>query len=163
MNWNDVIDPAGKCPQLTDVAQFERQVGFLLPNDYKKFLLEINGGKVKAPELILDDGNTEISMAYLFPFSADPPNRGVKEGRVWQVANKISLRQSIEIGDDMGTGFFYLILAGRYFGNVFFIYKDERPLLTDEVWSSNSVVIPETMIFIASSFSGLLKLFWDGK
>ncbi len=63
----------------------------------------------------------------------------------------------------MGTGFFYLILDGPEKGAVYFTYKDDRELLSEREWNAEEVIIPSTMVKIASSFTELGQSIWDSR
>lgn len=63
----------------------------------------------------------------------------------------------------MGTGFFYLVLAGPERGAVFYTYKDDREMLSVDAWSAVEVSIPSSMVKVASSFTDLGQSIWDNR
>ena len=67
---------------------------------------------------------------------------------------RLCLRQALRIGGDMGTGFFYLVLAGDETGAVYYSFKDDIPMLEGD-WYSRDVVIPECLVKVSASFNAL--------
>lgn len=45
-----------------DIQEFEQQIGFVLPADYRKFLLENNGGEVKDQTFFVRHLDQEVLM-----------------------------------------------------------------------------------------------------
>jgi len=75
----------------------------------------------------------------------------------------LCLRQATQIGSDLGTGFFYLILHGTEKGAVYFTFKDDMPMLSPKEWNQIAVKIPESMIKVSSDFDELAKLIIENK
>jgi hypothetical protein len=158
MDWSQVLTAHLGSPSESDIRSFERELGFRLPNDYVRFLRQFNGGKIIVDhEIPIRALDSDIFINYLMPFSAKSPFLGVLEARVIQVANRQCLRQALKIGDDMGTGFYYVILAGELSGAVFFIYKDDVPQREAD-WFSDRVEIPTSMVQVAPDFDALGQL-----
>jgi len=142
-DWSSILKPTGIALESQRLLTFEKDLGFKLPDDYKAFLEETNGGKV------LVDHEIEIpqldSISYvncLWPLTKEQPSMGIIEGREIQVAHRQGLRQAIGIGDDCGTGFFFLILDGDDTGAVYFSFKDDLPWIEGD-WFSTAVRIPD--------------------
>lgn len=161
--WNSIIKPSGYLISAGKLEAFEKELGYLLPGDYRTFLFKFNGGKIlidheiRVPELT---GDTFVN--YLLPLSAKSPFLGIKEGRELQVKNRLWLRQAVEIGDNMGTGFFFLILNGTERGSIYFGYKDDIPVLEGD-WYSNEVRIPDCMAKISGTFDELGEIICRNK
>jgi hypothetical protein len=155
-DWPSIIKPSGYSTTLREVELFEVQLGFTLPDDYKDFLLRTNGGKVIVEHTIeVPELSADVFVHYFYPLSAASPFLGVIEARKYQEESKLCLRQAIQIAGDMGTGFFYLILAGSDRGGVYFIFKDDEPPVSDLDWDSWQFQIPEEMIEVSSNFDEL--------
>jgi hypothetical protein len=155
-NWSKIVLPSLTSANPADLQKFEAGLEYDLPNDYRDFLLEINGGKVLVEhEIKVPDTPFGLGVDFLLPLTATSPSMGVVEARDIQVRNRLCLRQAIEIGDDMGTGRYYLILAGEKCGAIYFIWNDDRPTLSGIEWEAWDVSIPSDMIEISNSFDAL--------
>lgn len=165
-DWSQVIKPSGAPATKGEIIQFEQELGFGLPDDYWEFLLEYNGGRVICEhELVpygIEPGNG-VEVSFLYQLSTASPGIGVRESRALQTCTRLCLRQATCIGDDMGTGFYYLLLDGPERGSIFFTYKDDREMLTEHAWGAVEMNIPSTMVKIASSFTDLGQSIWDGR
>jgi hypothetical protein len=134
------------------IERFEAKLGFVLPTDYRVFLLDYNGGKIRFEHTIhLLKLASETFLNYLYPLSAPSPFLGITESRELQELNRVCLPQAIFIGDDMGTGFFFLILDGVERGSVYFAFKDDLPIREAD-WYADGIKIPGCMEKISSSF-----------
>jgi hypothetical protein len=142
-----------------EIREFETALGFELPEDYRNFLKTINGGEVFIEHNIIPYG---FNVNALYRLSASNPFYGLDEARRIQVQNKLCLRQALIIGDDGGTGEYLLALDGKRKGAVFFIWLDDRPILTTSEWENDEVIIPEEMIEISSSFNYFGELILKG-
>jgi hypothetical protein len=162
-NWKSIVEPSGSLVVADQLNAFEAELGFVLPDDYRAFLLSVNGGNVLvdhdiySPELSCD-----VGVNYLWPLTAKHPFIGIKESRDLQTKNRIALRQATKIGDDMGTGFFFLMLDGPERGAIYFSFKDDLPMLEGD-WYSKDVRIPDGMVRICSTFDDLGRLIVENK
>jgi SMI1 / KNR4 family (SUKH-1) len=158
--WHDLIKPSGRPISLKDIEAFEADIGYTFPDDYRQFLLAYNGGTVVFEHdiPIPDMPGGGVFVKYLWALSVASPSLGVKESRAIQTIYRQCLRQAVIIGDDWGTGYFFLILDGVERGAVYFIYKDGMPQLSEEEWESWEIHIPEDMVKITSDFDSLAEL-----
>ena len=161
-DWSQLVSPSviGACSE--DIQRFEEKLGFDLPDDYRHFLKEFNGGRVFVEHEICE-ANSALSLGveYFLPLTAPRPSMGVIETRDVQVSHRLCLRQALEIADDLGTGCYYLVLAGERRGAVYFIWKDERPMLSPPEWEAWEVRIPSEMLEISPSFDALGQTLLD--
>ncbi|WP_058487072.1 SMI1/KNR4 family protein [Defluviitalea phaphyphila] len=91
------------------IDEFEQYVGFSLPNDYKRFLLEYNGGKPKERyyTFFVQELNENIPFDVLYGL-----NTAIKQVdlKMWYDEYKEDLLENcIIIGSDSGTGLIILI------------------------------------------------------
>lgn len=155
-NWARIVNPSGISITETELQNFEAELRFLLPSDYRNFLLKINGGAVTVDHDIPASGSYDgVYIHYLYPLTAGSPFLGVKEARKSQEISRLCLRQAVEIGDDMGSGVYYLILDGRERGAIYFIFGDERESLSAEDWERDEVRMPTGMIKVSQDFDSL--------
>jgi len=160
-DWSSVVKPRGIPATPHELGRFEDVLGFALPNDYRRFLLTTNGGKILPEhEIRVPALACSIFVNYLLPLSDKSPFLGVTEARKIQTKQRLCLRQALEIGDDMGTGFYYLILDGERKGAVYFVFKDDMPMREGD-WYSRKVYIPERMVMISQSFDALGRTVMD--
>jgi hypothetical protein len=154
-DWSTIIKPTGIPVSSERLELFEGQLGCRLPQDYRAFILDYNGGKVTVDQGIqVPQLSCEVFVRNLLPLSKASPSLGVIEARDIQSRHRLCLRQALEIADDGGTGFFYLILQRPKRGAVYFVYKDDRPMLEGD-WYSSTVRIPECMAHVSPSFDAL--------
>lgn len=124
-----------------------------MPDDYRAFLLALNGGKVFVDhEIHVPELSCDVFLNCLWPVTDKSPSLGIMEGRDIQVRHRLGLRQSVRIGDDMGTGFFFLILDEKERGAVYFGFKDDLPMREGD-WYSATICIPDCMVRISSTFT----------
>jgi hypothetical protein len=154
--WERIVHPSGVTVSSIEVEQFEAELGFPLPEDYRNFILTLNGGKVSIDHDIPVEGLFGAAFVhYLYPFSKPSPFLGIKEARKQQECSRLCLRQAIEIGDDMGTGAYYIILDGPQRGAIYFIFNEARESLSQDQWDAPQVRIPRDMILVAPDFDSL--------
>lgn len=108
-----------------DVAAFEEQLGYSLPEVYRRFLLEVNGGS-----LALE--NTALSFTSINTLlSLNDPTEGVDLLSYVRDHRRLSLLPSKDllcVGFDDGGGRILLALAGELRGSVWFENTaDPRP------------------------------------
>ena len=113
--------------------------------------------------ICLRDFPYELGVNSVWELSAPSPSIGIVEARDLQTRNRLCLRQAIAIADDGGTGHYFLLLAGEKRGSVFFVYLDDRPLLSLEDWESLEISVPEEMVEVSSTFDELGKLILDSR
>ena len=113
-------------PQVTDaqVEAFERSYGHRLPDDYRQFLLDINGGRPGGEncEFALGVVNRLFSLD-----DTDDDSRDLATRANWERPHLPS-PDLLFIGHDDGCGILLLALAGEHRGEVWLqITVDERP------------------------------------
>ena len=72
---NGVLGPLS--PQ--KISEFEKSFGINLPNDYKIFLEEYNGGKPTPNSFYFDDGNDASCIDKYLSITEDDENKGICE------------------------------------------------------------------------------------
>jgi hypothetical protein len=155
-DWSCLVSRNLTTVSSEDLQQFEGLLGYTLPDDYRNFLLQFNGGKVNVDhDIPLQGEYSNLYVNYFSPFPAPRPSIGIIEARDVQVRFRLCLRQAIEIADDMGTGFYYLILSGEKRGAVYFIWKDGMPMLSPSDWEASETVIPAEMVEVSPTFDAL--------
>lgn len=112
------------------VNNFENSIGFLLPEDYKNFLLEYNGGtaKIRYSTFKAEGLNENIPLDVLYGIGVE------KKQLDLQIINEEyiddMLPNCIIIGDDPGSGMIVLInneeLKGVYYWDHSFYFKQSR-------------------------------------
>lgn len=136
-----------------EIRRFEADLGWSLPEDYRDFLLQFNGGSVFLEhDIPIEDLNCAIDLHYLLPLMTTPASIGVQEVRSTQEAERYWIRQLLEIGNDAGTGFDFLMLTGAASGSIYFSFKDDIQILAVADWLRRDIIIPETMVLVAKSF-----------
>lgn len=154
--WQRVLRPSGAEVFERDVEQFEAELGFSLPEDYRNFMLSFNGGRVLVDHDIQIEGLFGGAFVhYLYPLSKPGFSPSIKQARKEQECSRFCLRQAIEIGNDMGPGAYYIILDGPQRGAVYFIFNEDRESLSDKQWNATRVRIPQDMILVAPDFDSL--------
>jgi len=162
-DWSTLVSRNAKSANNEDLQRFEAELGFELPEDYREFLLAFNGGRVFLDHDInlLQPPYDGLLVNYFLPLSAPSPFMGIIEVRDLQVRFRLCLRQALQIADDMGTGFYYLILAGEKRGAVYFIWKDGMPMLPQSDWEAWEAVIPSEMVELSPTFDALGQIILD--
>lgn len=158
VDWPKLLQPPTEKVGLKTLSQFEERIGFTLPPDYREFLATWNGGKVIIENSVyVAELSCEVSIEYLLPFSKSSPSLGVLEARDLQEANRWGPRHLLRIGDDLGTGFFFLALAGEQSGSIYFAFKDDIPFLEGD-WFSQKLLLPACFGRVALDFNSLGQL-----
>jgi len=129
---------------LSELNNCERKLGYSLPEDYREFLLQFNGGKPSPSSLRLSDGSVTTIRAF---YAVAPPSQTMSlERQIGQYRNRIPPR-FIPIGEDPGGNRICICLNGKHYGQVFF---------WDHEMESDEVADNRNMTFVASTFSSLL-------
>lgn len=162
--WKNIVRPSGFPVSENKIKDFENSIGFDLPADYRNFLLRFNGGKViQNHEIYVPEFSSQIAIAIydFLPFTETASYLGIQKARSIQEFEKLCMRQAICIGDDNGTGFFYLILAGERRGAIYFSFQDDIPMLSDEEWESDEIKISEWMAKVSPDFDSLADVIME--
>lgn len=163
-DWSRIVQPSRTRSCAEDVQRFEEALGFPLPTDYREFLREFNGGTVILDhDIRVPEAGFGLRVAYFYPVAPPIGYMGIGEIRKLQALNRLCLRQAVSIGDDRGTGEYYLVLAGERSGTVLFIWLDDRPILTSSQWETSEINIPEDMVDVSPSFDDLGRLILDNR
>jgi hypothetical protein len=161
MKWQDVIRKFHSDLNLSDLESFEVEIGATLPKDYRDFLIRFNGGK------ILFDSEFPISeppySAYLFslwPLSDPSPGLGIKESRFVDTGEPFFNPGVLRIGDDCGTGFWFIGMLGALRGKLFYAYKEDywSATICDECAAGHKQ--PEGYGFVCDRFDELPPLIY---
>jgi len=114
-------------PQVTDaqIRAFETSFGHPLPDDYKQFLLDVNGGRLDRANREFDQGvvNSLFSLDDAENDSSDLATRANRE------RTSLPSPDLLFIGHDDGGNTLLLALAGEHRGEVWFMLTgdDARP------------------------------------
>ena len=114
-------------PQVTDdqIQAFEQSFGHPLPDDYRQFLLEVNGGRLDRANREFDQGvvNRLFSLE-----DTDDEERDLAERANWS-RPRLPSPDLLHVGHDDGSNLLLLALAGEHRGEVWFMLTgdDARP------------------------------------
>jgi hypothetical protein len=103
--------------QATDemISNFEQYIGFLLPEDYKQFLRERNGGTaiIRYSTFFVEELNENIPLDVMYGLGVERPFDIIK----WYDEYMDDLLpNSLVIGDDPGSGKIVLVTDPEYKG-----------------------------------------------
>lgn len=163
--WNEIVELSSIPCSEGEIGSFEEMIGYRLPDDYKQFLLAVNGGKVKFQSAItLPEFRCEIQVDSFHSLLISE-DVGLRRERFCQKGCRIELGRVMLIGDaDEGGGLLYLVLGGSEKGCVYYSYIDERSAFGDEnTWNSIDSPLPDTLMFVCHNFDSLGKLILKGK
>jgi hypothetical protein len=110
-------------PQVTDaqIRAFEQAFGYPLPDDYRQFLLDVNGGRT-------DRANREFAYGVVNRlFSLDDIDDDERDLATRANEERASLpsRDLLFIGHDDGGNSLLLALAGEHRGEVWYMLTDD--------------------------------------
>jgi SMI1 / KNR4 family (SUKH-1) len=127
-NWIPITE---RGPQVTEdaVRRFEERLGATLPQDYREFLLEVNGGFAPTSHCVfwLRKSSTILNSLYSLD---DPDERSdLATRQLYPKYPKNDLPpNALKIGYDDGGSSIVLILSGPHHGEVWFLdTMDPRP------------------------------------
>ncbi|MGE4181460.1 MAG: SMI1/KNR4 family protein [Limisphaerales bacterium] len=159
LDWSTIVKSNNTPLTAETIVGFEEKDGYRLPVDYRSILMKHNGGTVVVDhEIPTDSLEDSVYVTRLYPLVADPAQVSVVRRRNVHEGERTGIRQAVEIGGDMGTGCFFLMLAGPTIGAIYYIYQDDLRILDFRKWLSAAVAIPSTMHLVADSFDELGKL-----
>ena len=101
----------------------EETIGATLPDDYRAFMLEYNGG-VPEQEVFTFDKRNKSSVNYFN--SIDHENQALDLMEAWQVLKPRLPKEVFPIGDDNGGATIAIVVSGPRRGEVWFC-TEERP------------------------------------
>ena len=147
----------------SEITQFEYQIGYTLPDDYRVFMFDFNGGKVGIDHSIDFELGGDVlhgGVDAMYPLIKQPKwSVAILETRKIQEIERMDTRSLLRIGDDGGTGFYYLSLSG---GGIYFCYKDDIECGRSD-WENADAGDLEYMVKMSDSFSGFGWKIWNGK
>ncbi|WP_028403030.1 SMI1/KNR4 family protein [Ectobacillus panaciterrae] len=108
------VKPFGKATE-ESIRQLEQLLGFTLPEDYKRFLSEYNGGtsKVRYSTFFVKELNQEIPLDVLYGVDV---KRSFDLSTCYEEFEENMLPKSLIIGDDPGSGLIVLITDVENYG-----------------------------------------------
>lgn len=99
------IKSYGTVDEIT-INKFEVEIGFSLPEDYKNFLVNYNGGSFKESNFFVAELNEEIPLHVLYGLGVD---KGLDLNTWYDEYEEDLIKGSIIIGHDFGSGIIVLI------------------------------------------------------
>jgi hypothetical protein len=136
------FEPLGGADE-QNVAAFEQQIGFTLPKDYRRFLVENNGAEILDQTFFVKDFDKEVMLDVLFGVTS-PASRGLTLG-YWLNEYEDELESgTLIIGKDPGGSFLIYTIAGEDQG---IYYWDKNYLF------SQSSDVEGNAYFVAESFT----------
>jgi cell wall assembly regulator SMI1 len=118
-------------PTITNAAvrRFEREIGYELPEDYRRFLLEVNGGRTADTHctFTMHRGARHIKTSLNALLSLDDPDQS-RDLATRQLYGQDRLPGTLQIGSDDGGSRIVLVLSGPHGGEVWMLdLEDPRP------------------------------------
>jgi hypothetical protein len=114
-----------------DVRRFEEQLGHELPEDYRAFLLEINGGSTSSSHCVFRLRHDETVLNSLYSLNAADERDDLTTRQLYPRYPSNNLpKEALAIGYDDGGGRIVLPLAGPHRGEIW--YLDTADMLDDE-------------------------------
>jgi len=144
------IENPGPAINESDIAAFEREIGYTLPEDYREFMLRHNGGKPH-PNAILIDGLPNEIPAQILSFKSLIHEMGIKTiGCVYKDTSKRIAKHVLPIAPDMIGSLFLMSLDGADRGNIYYenCYYDDG--------DGEPTGPYDATYFVAANFSELL-------
>ena len=116
------MERRGRAVDDATVARFEQQIGHRLPDDYRRFLLEVNGGRLAESARQFSRGVVNQLL------SLDDDNESRNLLAVYQRPRPLPSRDLLHIGQDDVGARLLLTLAGDHCGEVWLQdTSDPRP------------------------------------
>ncbi|WP_397384605.1 SMI1/KNR4 family protein [Prosthecobacter sp.] len=161
MNWLNILTPSKIRFELEVLVALERRLLRRLPEEYRRFVVSLNGGKISVDHelktMIYGDA-CELAVRHIFPLN-DSGVVKIQEG--WRESN-VGSYALLPIADDGGTGFYFLMLDNDHWGQIYFSYKDEFFMTPPADWAADSNGLPTCLGFVAKDFSQFGRLI-EGK
>lgn len=113
------------------IEELEKTLGFLIPDDYKDFLGEYNGGtsKVRYSKFFVKELNQEIPLDVLYGISV---KRTFDLSECYEEFEEDMLQNSLIIGDDPGSGLIVLITDPENHGVYYWDHSFHFPQSSEE-------------------------------
>jgi len=126
------------------IIEFESKIGFKLPDDYVRFLQEVNGGVPRKRYSLFNvkELNREIPLDVLFGLEVNDASFDLS--KIYDEFSDDLLENSLIIGDDPGGGFIVLIAnKGIYYWDHTYYFEES----SDE----------KNIYFIANNFTEFIN------
>ncbi len=136
-----------------DIVKFEQQIGASLPNDYKSFLLNFNGGK---PEhYIFPETDKLYSLAIDKLYGLNTENKTSNLYWNYDILNGYQriMDQFIPIGSAINGDQFVLGISGDFTGKVY-LWDHNQEIPYDEFVENK---LPENMYKLTDSFDEFMN------
>ena len=141
------VNNFGKKTQ-AEICELEKRWHLTLPEDYKAFLMETNGGVVKSEDedsIHIEDVNDDIYLDTLFGIDTEAQE---VDAVYWMETYKDEIfLNALLIGFDLMQGFIVLLCGG----------EDAGVYYWDDAYNFKGSDDENNVYFIADSFSELLK------
>jgi hypothetical protein len=157
MNWLNILTPSKIRFELEVLAALERRLLGRLPEEYRRFVVSLNGGKVSVEhelKTMIYGEAYELGVVNIFPLN-DFGVVQIQEG--WRESN-VGSDAVLPIADDGGTGFYFLMLDHAHRGQIYFSYKDEFFMTPPAEWAAASNELPTCLGFVAKDFDQFGRL-----
>ncbi len=161
MNWLNIMTPSKTRFELAVLVALERRLFRRLPEEYRQFIVSLNGGTISVDhelKTMLYGEPKELNVRHIFPLN-DSGVLDIQEG--WRESN-VGSDAVLPIADDGGTGFYFLMLDNAHWGQIYFSYKDEFFMTPPAEWAAISNGLPSCLGFVAKDFAQFGRLI-EGK
>jgi hypothetical protein len=162
MKWQDVINKVSPDLNQEDLEALEAEIRIELPEDYREFLIQFNGGVILyTSEFPISEPPHSAYLYCLWPLSQPFPGLGIKESRLMDIGEQCFNPAVLRIGDDCGSGFWFIGTLGAIRGKVFYAYKEDywSATICDECAAGHKH--PEGYGFVCDRFDELPRLIYD--
>lgn len=106
-------------PTMADILSFETRFGLSLPNDYRQFLGEFNGGVFSDPDIVVTDPDCpEDCLTLLYGLSVVPPSADLARPANIAIFGPAGTREVLPIGYTLMGNLLYVLLAGPERGTI---------------------------------------------
>jgi hypothetical protein len=149
-------------PSQDQVEAFEAEIGTILPDDYRQFLLRSNGGKIDWHELLTPEGELANVVISQVGGLCEEPDLSLRAARRNYQGHELQIpRALLWIIGDLGGNAICLGLTGNYRGRVYFWVHDEQP--DPEEWDGE-VETAGNVTLLANSFTDFVACIvpWGG-
>jgi hypothetical protein len=136
-----------------DIQDFERKIGFVLPVDYKQFLLANNGVELLNQSFFIQDLDQEIKLQVLFGLH-NATSRGLTLTYWMAEYEKELSSDTLLIGKDRGGNFLLYTVAGEEQGIYYWDVRDFFPQSADGGGDA---------YFVADNFTAFCQMLRDYK
>lgn len=157
MNWLNILSPSKSPCDHAALERLENRIKRKLPPEYREFLISLNGGTVFVDHELktkLYGEPYELVVAGIFSLTdwgvIDTQERWRQNGFGWDCA--------LPIANDGGTGFYFLLVDDKHWGQIYFAFKDDFFSTPPSDWPPASNKLPPCLGFVAKNFAKLGEL-----